>query len=84
MKNLQVTHVLYYSSGSMNWSSNWSRGSSMVSNGHQLWKSSILLLEIKRKVTILCLDIIYYSKGCQMFNRRIKLTGSGLGTGILN
>jgi hypothetical protein len=63
---------------------NWSRGSSTASHGHQLWKSNILLLEIKRKVIILSLDIIYYSKGCQKFNRKFKLTGSGLGTGILN
>ena len=73
-------------SGSMNWSRsrNWGRRSSTASHGHQLWKSGILFSEIKRKVIILCLDMIYYSKGCQMFNRKIKLTGSGLGTGILN
>jgi hypothetical protein len=68
----------------MNWSMNWSRGSSTASHGHQLWKSGILFSEIKRKVIILCLDMRYYSKGCQMFNRKIELTGTGLGTGILN
>ena len=38
------------------------RGSSTASCRHQLWKSGILLLEIKRKVAILCLYIISLKK----------------------
>ena len=38
------------------------RGSSTASCRHQLWQSGILLLEIKRKVAILCLDIISLKK----------------------
>jgi hypothetical protein len=35
---------------------------STASQRHQLWKSSILLLEINRKITILCLDIILFQR----------------------
>ena len=33
-------------------------------SGHQLWKSCVLLLEISRKITISCLDIILDVVNC--------------------
>ena len=69
-----------------NWSRNWSRSrnTTTVSHRHQLKKSSILLLEIKRKVMILYLEsTILLFKTVKRLIEKLKLTGSGMGTGAL-
>ena len=45
----------------------------MVSQGYQLWKSSMLLLEIKRKIAILCLNILIKRCLNVLFNRKSNL-----------